>query len=426
MDALLKEDDFTEARPLGEQERLLHYMHNVGALIATLTLHVRGPFDEALLKRGLAWLQQRHPMLRAHIQWRGFGTNPQFPWIHRKFWFDTRGTKEIPVRIVEGNYEKTLQREMKRMFPGGKGPRARVTVVRESPDFHRIILTCDHSIGDGLAALSAARDLMGFMADPDNAPRVNDSRLPPALEDRFTPSSDPRRKYLPAQRLPRELVWGPIETRYEKRLLSLAESDALRAAVKQQRTTLNGAVAAAVLQAAGAHFDLKTLTCLTNPELRKLMKPPLPSDTFGCYIDAVRTVHKLDQPFWSLAREVSFKLVNAIATHQREVSARTLPGLDWYIHETIPMITSGWCLDGVSVTTVGDTGFGRTYGPFELEDITVVASLNPLGLGLYTVVAEFQGQVQITLCYGSNRIRGHRVADIAERTMTTLRNLSAG
>ena len=96
----IADDRAAEARDLSDGERLLHMIHSVGGLIATTTMHVRGPLTEALLRRALDWLQRRHGILRAHIRWRGYGFSRKFPNIHRRLVFETEGTTGIPLTMT--------------------------------------------------------------------------------------------------------------------------------------------------------------------------------------------------------------------------------------------------------------------------------------------------------------------------------------
>jgi hypothetical protein len=423
MDARLNDTVAGETRPLGEQERMLHYVHNIGGLIASHVLHLRGPLDDALLRRALDWLQRRHAMLRAHIEFRSIAVMPLFPFFYRKLAWSTAGTEPIPIRHAEGDWREVLQKDLKRKFPGGKNPRIRVTVVREGADLHHVIVTADHSIGDAQAALAGSRDLLSFLADPDTAPLANDTRLPPAMESGHTPSSNPRRPFEPSVRFPNKILWSrKAQTLFEKRLLSVEETARLNTLVKQKRATLHGAVTAAMLQAAGRHFGVTTLTTLSNAEFRKLMKPPLPNDTYGCYIDIVRTTHTLDKPFWSVASDVAFKLVTAIARHQHQASALKVPEAGWYKHELWPTIFSDGTLDPFAITSGGDTGFERQYGPFAYEGMDVVVSLNPLGPAIYVLALESHGQLEVSICYATRRIAGPDAIAILDGAMSALRD----
>lgn len=422
MDARLNDPMAGESRPLGEQERMLHYVHNMGGLIAAHVLHLRGPLDDALLRRALDWLQRRHAMLRAHIEFRSVAVMPLFPYFYRKLAWSTAGTGPIPLRHATGDWRDVLQNDIRRRFPGGRNPRLRVTVVREGADLHHLIVTADHSIGDAQAALAGARDLLNFLANPDAAPLVNGSRLPPAMESGHTKSSSPKRPFEPSHRFPNRTLWFQrAKTLFEKRLLTPEETARLNALVKTKRTTLHGAVSAAMLQSAGRHFGVTTLSTLSNAEFRKLMKPPVPNETYGCYIDIVRTTHQLDRPFWSVAGDVAFKLITAIARHQHQASALKVPERGWYRYELWPTIAGDGALDPFAITSGGDTGFEPHYGPFAFEGMDVVVSLNPLGPAIYVLALESHGQLSVGICYATRRIAGSDAIAILDGAVATLR-----
>jgi len=423
MDARLTEILPGETRPLGEQERMLHYVHNIGGLIASHVLHLRGPVDDEELRRALDWLQRRHAMLRAHIEFRSIAVMRLFPWFYRKLAWSTVGTTPIPLRHAEGDWRDVLQRDVRRRFPGGRNPRLRATIVREGSDLHHLIITADHSVGDAQAALAASRDLLDFLADPGAAPLTNDSRLPPAMESGHTASSNPKRPFEPSQRFPMKTRWlRPARTLFEKRQLSTEETARLGELTKARRTTLHGAVTAAMLQSAGRHFGVTTLTALSNAEFRRLMKPPVPNETFGCYIDILRTTHALDRPYWAVAGDVAFKLIAAIARHQHQASVLKVPEPGWYRHELWPTMTSYGGMDTFAITTGGDTGFEPHYGPLAFKGIDVVVSLNPLGPAMYVLALETRGQLSVSIAYSSRRVDGGDAIAILDGAMAILRN----
>ncbi len=66
-----REPTMAETRKLGEQERLLNYLHALGGLIAISAMHVRGLLEAERLRAALDWAQAQHPILRAHIEYGG-------------------------------------------------------------------------------------------------------------------------------------------------------------------------------------------------------------------------------------------------------------------------------------------------------------------------------------------------------------------
>src|SRR5690606_21330091 len=170
---------------------------------------------------------------------------------------------------------------------------------------------------------------------------------------------------------------------------------------------------------------LGEMTCLHNVELRKLGRPPLPADTYGCYIDIVRTGHRLDREFWPLAAVVAFRLVGTMARHPRQSAALKPPDRNHWRHEFLHALKADYALDGVAVTTAGESGLSREYGEFVLEDISGAVSLNPVGAGLYVFALEIGGKLRLTLCYGSRRLRREDAAAIADIAANTLAQAAA-
>ncbi|HHY48736.1 MAG TPA: hypothetical protein GYA10_03205, partial [Alphaproteobacteria bacterium] len=99
-----------DSRPLGEQERLLHYLNAYGGLMPLGVLHIRGAIDEAVLVRALAWLQRQHPMLRAHVRYGELRVLRYPPFLYRQPYFETRGTLPIPFRAITGDWEEEMRR----------------------------------------------------------------------------------------------------------------------------------------------------------------------------------------------------------------------------------------------------------------------------------------------------------------------------
>src|SRR3954447_12182697 len=121
-----------ETRQVGEQERLFHYLHNLGGLIASGVTHVRGPLTPELVRRAFAWLQRQHPVLNAHIRYEGFAFRSVPPFAYPIPHFDTRGTTEVPVRVVTDPnpdaWKPIYAREHAKPIGPGKHPRIRIVL----------------------------------------------------------------------------------------------------------------------------------------------------------------------------------------------------------------------------------------------------------------------------------------------------------
>ncbi len=130
------------------------------------------------------------------------------------------------------------------------------------------------------------------------------------------------------------------------------------------------------------------MTVLTTIDLRRLMKPALHPETYGCYIDILRTKNAIGSDFWATAKEVSFRLISTLAKEQE--SASILKLFDWEVYrkETWGLMTQRRRLDGLAVTTAGESGLRRHYGGLELEDVTMAVSLDLFGPSLFVIASE--------------------------------------
>ncbi len=141
-----------------------------------------------------------------------------------------------------------------------------------------------------------SRHLLEYLNDPAGAKgeHLSASPCPHRLEEGLSRKPDSgTRSYEPAIRLPnRPLPKPKAETRVLARRIEPSDADKLRAAIKANRTTLHGATTAAFLMAIRRRYSLETMTVLTTIDLRRLMKPALHPETYGCYIDILRTKNR--------------------------------------------------------------------------------------------------------------------------------------
>lgn len=419
-----------ESRPLGEQERLLNYLHAYGGLIALQVLHLRGQLQPARVREALAWLQAQHPMLRAHVRNGEWVYRSVPPFAYRQPYFDTDGTTEIPLHVVEDPdpeaWRAILARELRMPIKPGKGPRVRVTLVRQSAaaELAHIVICADHATLDAQSGNMLSRQLLEHLADPSGAAmQVPAHRaLPPPLESGLPrKSGSGTGKYEPALRLPRLKVPAPKrETRVISHHLGADETAALKAAIKANRTTLHGAVTAAFLTAMRELHGVTAMTSLTTVDLRRLMKPALPQETYGCYIDILRTRHDPVGDFWATARDASFRLITALAKGQDAASIMKLPGWEVYNKEAWPTITHNRRIDGLAVTTAGESGLQRQYGPYTLEDVTMTVSLDMFGPSIFAIASERLGGIDFSTGYAADAMSDQDAAALASRSMAIL------
>ena len=414
------------SRRLGEIERILHIIHRQSNSIALQVLHIRGPVTEALVRKALDHLQQTVPVLKAHIKPRGVTLRREVPFFAIERDLLTDGTTAIPLRTTGGDWREAMRHEFRTPLADGNVPRMRAVLVgRDDDGLSRLILTEDHGLCDLPSALFAARTVMEFFANPTKE-AVATGGLPPALEDCFPKRPSSSRKEEPIIRLPAKRSPGPRdETHIAERVLGPSETAALHEAAGRHRATVHGTLAAALLGAVRDLYGVDAMTLLSNFEFRRLCEPPLPPETFGCYIDSLRTTHALGGEFWSLAREVAFKLIATVARDRTAASILKLPAVPVFLREGPKLAQTLYRLDGVSLTTGGDSGLSRGYGDFELVDLTTGLSMHYLATGIFVTTFEREGALKLMIGYAPHVMPASDVAAIADATIARLSNLPA-
>jgi len=421
-----------ETRRVGEQERIFHYLHMLGGLVASGAMRIRGPLTPELLRSAFDWLQKRHPILRSHIRYEGVAFRSVPPFVYPIPYFDTRGTAQIPIRVVTDQnpdaWRAILEQENKKAIPVNKQklPRIRNVLVRthEGADVHYLISTMDHSIADAQAGMMMNDELFRYLANPAEMEALAPIQigLPPSLEDGLPKkSTSGTRPYVPAVRFPKTEVPLPERaSRSVSRQIGANVGEAIRGAVRAHRTTMHGAIGAAFLAATREKFGMDEMTILSTVELRRMMKPALPLTAFGCYIDILRTHHELKDDFWAMASDLSFKLISAIARDQESASVMKLATWDVYKHETIPTIRNRRRIDGIAITTAGETSFKGDYGPFRMEGMNESVSIDMFGPSLFIVTIEQGGGIDLHVGYAADSLSKEDVDDITDRAVAAL------
>jgi hypothetical protein len=428
MDARLNVKTGIRSRELGPQEQYLHELHGYGGLIPVTCQSITGPLTPELVRRGLDWLQKRHPLLRAHIRYKGLLFRKELPFVTRRAFFDLEGTTPIPLRVLpaDTDWQAFMQKECRTPMKRGRNPRMRATLVLAGPDgVSRLITANDHTISDAPAGMMASRQLLEFFADPDREAPAEQG-LPPALETFMPPKSGTgTRPYRPAIRLPLKANWRvKRETHNVTVVFTPAETAAINELTRKNRATVHGTVTAALLDAIGAIYGMDEITAASTIELRRMCKPPLPADTFGCYIDILRTHHRIGGPFWDMARDASYKLISTVAREMADASI--LKPISWKAfreENRRGMMKSGMRLDAMGMTSAGKVDLRREFGPFRVVDTNMLMSMQLIGPGFFAVNFESEGQLRLMLNYASHAVPDADMQRLLDHAANRLRNL---
>ena len=426
-----------EQRALGEQERLLNNIHRFGGLTGVQVMHLEGPLSSEKVRAGLNWLQAQHPLLRAHMKILGPGIAAGIPWFYWRRAFRLGGTRPIPLKLIRNaqpdDWLDEMQRQLNKPVSGRKMPQVRAVLMRikDQPEQNIFMLATNHAIADAQAANMLTRQLLeffggtGITAAEKNAGNLNMSDLPPAMEERVPAKSrDKNRSYQPGIRLPTAFTWRwQRQTRVVKGELGVEVSKKLNRLLAQKQTSLHGLLSASALKFLGRQNNMDELTLLSNVELRRMCKPKLPEETFGCYIDIVRTRHRLDVPLWELAAQIKFKLIMTLARDQGGASLIKMPTWEFYRHEGWAAIKSGMRLDAITVTSAEAADIGSTCGDICLKDLTLCVSLGTVGANYFLISMEREGSLRLNLCYVHPGVSDAGAGALLENLIADLKNV---
>lgn len=429
MDAQLNLKTGTRSRELGPQEQYLHELHGYGGLIPVSCQAITGPLTPELVRRGLDWLQKKHPLLAAHIRYKGLVFRREIPFVTRRAFFHLDGTDVIPLKVLppDTDWRALMQKECQTPMGKGRNPRMRATLILPGPDgVSRLITATDHTISDAPAGMMASRQLLEFFANPDQEEPAQQG-LPPALETFMPPKSGTGTKpYVPAIRLPLKANWkAKRETHNVRHSFTPEETAAINELTKKNRSTIHGTVTAALNEAIHVVYGLKEVTGVSTIELRRMCKPPLPADTFGCYIDILRMSYRIDGAFWDMARDASFKLISTVAREMKDASILKL--MSWEVVRT--EMKRGWAksgmrLDAMGMTSAGKVDLKREFGPFRVIDTDMLMSMHLIGPGFFAVNYEAEDQLHLALNFAAHAVPDADMQKLLDHAVDRLRNLA--
>lgn len=312
-------DNFLVNRTLSPMEKSLWLTDQQCCSNFLSHAHFSGFLDISMIQHAMIVLQDRHPLLRVRIVRSGRGRT--------KFITDPAAT--IPIRSVQTSPDKWVreaERELNNRFNAEKAPLLRCTLIQHEIEYHTVLLVFHHSIGDGLSGAYLMRDLL-YTADA--IIRKKNPMLPPmetkqAMEAYF-PGWVKRAKgrlahldfisdyiglELKHQR-PAHLKkdgWAPFENRSARiHAIKIEGSvmDRLHLRAKKMKTTVHGAMLAAMILAMARDLNLKRprLFSIGSPiNLRRHLHPKIRDDVgFFVAMGFSTNAAKRDTPFWPLA-----------------------------------------------------------------------------------------------------------------------------
>jgi len=410
-------------------------------------LRVEGPLTPGMVRKGLSWLQRRHPLLRAHLadddRYYRFQIAP-----------DKNGEvdgeiPEVPLRVVnrvdDSQWKTIIEDESSRDFDPASQVLWRTIFIHSEDDRHckELITFFHHCLVDGVSTTRFVHDLLSScsrIATGSNHVQdvVSLPLLPPA--ERMLPEISSSRKFIRQDRQKdsperRQAPWDfelyePLHERKARSLYFQINEDImirLKDRCKREKTTLNSALLLALLLSAFKKVESEHQVCFSFAiDLRTYCEPKITSEHFGCYIMMVQAGLTFSKKlsFWDLARNWSKELIKRVIVSRKqgfmpkEFHKSFLTSLvEGNLSESDEQRHFPW---GPALSDLGDLPLLEEYGPYRPREIfhgTVQVS------GLYYVflgVATYRGKLFCTLSYTEPLLSRETATSIAESFVSQL------
>ena len=452
-------------RPLGPSERWYWIADHVTPYNCITRVRVDGRLGPESVRTALARLQHRHPLLRAAVRTDARG-RPVFVRAPGRAVPLRTGTLHDPERQWQDDIN---ERQIPDRVDIRRGPGLRATLL-STPDGlqHDLLLSVSHVICDGSSALALLRECVELAAWAQRPEDHQQPHLPPLVlresVDGLIPAAHRLRRPAELLRTVRSIALDQRRLRERtptrvtgRRKVPFAERRSgflhhrlppeqvaeLRRRCRAERTTVHGALSAAMVVAAVRHsrdlfgqaHDERSgplrITLGTPVNLRGQLEPALPEYEMGAFVSMLRTHvdYHGDLTFWELARSVTDDLSDRRKRAEEfcmlHLSARMVPGSLWRGLRMMKTMEEGspqnFCL-----SNVGRVDFPTAAGALRLSGVQTAASL---GASCYigATVNTSGGEMGMSLNYLREAIPEEVAAGFAAEWVDVLATrLSAG
>ena len=431
-------------RRLGWTEQFLWRIDKCASLNFVIVAKVTGQtFDKDLLTQAFAASIRRHPFLGVVV---AADEVPTFMGANRS----------APVHVFEEgdvSWHKVVEDELNSPFREGDQSLARLAVVRGSEESH-LILTLHHSISDGTSgplAMAAILESVSALVQ-GREPFAKHGAVPASLEEAIRTRIRGlkglfrlfvfvvRNLLSLVFRKPRRLVPAALSSQEHRRTRvrpEILEPNATRALVercREERTTVHGAICAAVLQATAEIIRSEQrrtgpiqIWCGSPVDMRRgLGLEP----SVACYVSGITTSHRIspDAKFWDLARDVRDRVRRATA---REEALLTLPLQARMLpkgkapDETLRKIERNFPI-AVAVTNIGRVDLPEHYGALTLRQVHFAGPASPPGNPLVIAVATFRDLMSLDFVHVEPSLAADRIDPLIDRVIQLLQEAAIG
>lgn len=430
-------------RPLSPIEHILWLIDQAVSQNFVMVANLSGPLKTSFFRQALDIVQQRHPPLRTKIKQ---GLVPEFV---------TGGVPQIPLRIInrenDEHWIKESEEEIHQPFSWTQGPFIRV-VLLTSNNKCDLLVTCCHLVADATSGIKIIKNLLDYINKLSqgktivNAPSL--SELPSSIDllrkdlkyksEFFDISSRIKRLFYKPVDLHGDVDASPINrtTRIIQLSLSRDETKKLTIRSKIEKTSVHGALCAALLQAVVEQMrksqDVSKkyplmIGCITPVNIRHLFCQPV-EDDIGNFISDAFHYQLIDDRdlLWIAARKIKKSLQKELRFGRdikalREL-ARSTPAATTKASPKEVAIEANKTFPPVAVTNMGQLDIPDKFGALTLENLHFTLSINPAAKGGFVLsVTNLGGRTTMNFLYAEPFISKERATVMAESTLKRLK-----
>ncbi len=428
-------------RPLSSLERVIWLIDQAVNQNWVMIARLSKTISEPVLRQALDIVQHRHPLLKCKFK---DGEIPEFV---------TEGVPQIPLRVIAQTNEEQWMRvsdnELLEPFPWREGPLLRVVLINSASKSDLLLTVC-HIIADGMSSLILMQNILEVVDWISKGESVIDEPVQPELPSslnllqaglKFPPeifdfSGKIKRIFYKPVSLNGEQENSPIDRKSHliPKYISPADTKKLVSKSKIERTTVHGAICAALLQTIAAQIRSSQkvkkkgplmLGCLSPINIRPLFNRPMGED-IGNFISDASHDQLVDEniSLWDVSRRVKKALQREIK-FGRDIKALQRIGSFLGKYETPLEMVTEICkfFPPVIVTNIGRIVIPEQIGDIKIEDLHYTASITPAAKDGFGIIAfTYGGRLTLDFIYAEPFFTRNRAEILIEGTLKRLKD----
>lgn len=410
-------------RPLSPLEEGFEIFNQIASSLNVVTISkVKGSISRQTLENALKIAEQHHPQLQCCID------GPVGQLVFKK-----RVERSVSLRVIEAVDQETWQQvvleELNQSLNSSQSLWRTTLICHADHNISHLITTVHHAISDGISTTSLHSELLRYCGDIQDG-KALPSQIPalpflPSLEAMlpdeykgyrgkfsgvlwlmravlkqfyFRPKALSFEKFVPVEERTCNIIHRQIEPRLTRALLKQCRTE---------KTTVQGALCAAMLLAVANHLkisEIKNLSfaCRSMVDLRRRLSPTVGDEDLGGLASAVATFHSITDrtDFWQLAREVKQAIEQSLNRGEMFHILTMFNEMfnDLLVEPNQSSLTQKAPLT-VEVTNGGKINIPVNYGPLELEEISFLPSQGIFGGLFFAAVATFRDKMIFNFAY---------------------------